>query len=1611
MANHVVKSLKFEINVATQSDFEQVSAEIPELVKSSVSGLIDQIFSELYPSHHLLVIDKLEIDLGYFQFVDLKNELLQKFRGEFRKAFNQHLQSAASKITSAQDLPFLILDEYIRRGVRPNWLLPAEGSFRDHLAKAFSKNPKKFSNQLRGYVKNPTHKKRLLENFSEEILVKTVLVDNPQKENVPFEEIAHLKTFFREQYRHLDAHSVSLMFKSMLLDLLANPNRINQFSSFRASVVDALEIRFGSEVATSYLSGMDKSSNFTSTQIINSKTSKEKEGIQPLPGLGLGRDELLEKFQFFLVHGFTLTDSRSSSYRFRNINTLFGALLSRDFDGLVAFLLKYGKTKVIKKRFLDSLSQDAILSFFSRVAPQKRKLLEWAVDVFEQVQEEYQPINQTNIQVKKSINEITFDLFLNKNLQTISDENYLRLLFKKTALKYGVGYKNLLFLTLKAISSPDKKYQIFNLNQTLGDLYAKDVLRRQGLNPTDWLLFSSNEKEQDWRTNYQNKEELMSLFTGLYQDQYGVVPATVTAWLQTKIQTLSLTSATRLFELWEEFSEKYSIPPGELLIPLLLEKKSNASLKITDAEFNFWIKKYGIQGIFPRKSVDIVQLLTFLYANKKMVSTGMLKKIALGLPIAGAISKQLCLKVAELLRPSLSTVLPGYLLWIEQLLIKNKAESLEVKLFTWLYHQLILLPQSQLSLTSLQEKAEEFLNLNERIVSAEEVKPSSLRAKMPLIKKGRQKSNSAMLAARIFGILGFDEIYGIFPEAKRYDEEILLKLLTSKYAKSFYKLVQMHRYNPEFQDAILIQSPKWLKKQFLDFLSQYSSFDWNASIADFTSYFEETKWVKLEGPALESFLEKILWKEIFEEESFARDEVALVFLENAWDSQLIADKFWEDLQGYSQKSEQEKDIKNTKSLSNLATLEQTNGFTSFVSRSSKKKEETSILPILESLVYESTFPVAHPFEGNSSEEFIDYNSRLAAENKNEFLNFFSTNKHPYFIRKYFNLLKYEDLLGLIKEKHIQAGLAISVDQLEKIVKIYKVQDQEKIEIFLRAWLVFLFQSTAPQLATSSLVVAIGEILLEEGILEKNKVDSSSAFAQLAKFSVWNEEEKNHFFEQARLWESGSTPPAPILKLTTDEQIYSYFKSLNDPNLKGLKGKAFLKNWLMSFFDSASISDLKAFVEVYKNSFYENSYGETRKRELFFKRFFQLKDGYNSFLEALSASPQVWPEFRQNSPKIFEQYAQDASPRPKQMSLIELLNFFLAHGVLPKEEGSLQAFAKRIMELKGTDLANLRGIVLASLSDFKKKKNLTNLLRYVNEKWFFSLLHPKLSSELEKLAEEVRKRTGSDFFTDLNIQNPVDRILFFADSLSKMGSSKKHFVELLLPVFELWMDSKSKAVITAMFRSGDQKAEVLVMLQHASRKVKKALEDNSEKKKEEEPPVVQAEEVNLGEGVSISNAGMILCWPFFGRFFGALGLVEQGKFKGQQAEERAVQLLQYLATGLTSFEEWDLSLNKVLCGVPLNMPISPNLEITTEEEELVKKLINGTIFNWEKMRGTRLETFRETFFMRQGMLYEKDNRWELFVDRKAYDVLMDTLTWNISMINLSWMKKRLNVQWK
>ena len=142
-------------------------------------------------------------------------------------------------------------------------------------------------------------------------------------------------------------------------------------------------------------------------------------------------------------------------------------------------------------------------------------------------------------------------------------------------------------------------------------------------------------------------------------------------------------------------------------------------------------------------------------------------------------------------------------------------------------------------------------------------------------------------------------------------------------------------------------------------------------------------------------------------------------------------------------------------------------------------------------------------------------------------------------------------------------------------------------------------------------------------------------------------------------------------------------------------------------------------------------------------------------------------------------------------------------------------------------------------------------------------------------------------------------------------------------------------------------------------------------------------------------GLILLWPFLGRFFRRLNLVGSKEFIDEASLMRGILLTQFLVTGKKEAPEYELALNKLLCGADMDMEIDSEIELTEEEINLSNSLLTGAITNWEKLKGTRIGTFRETFLQRNGSLYYLNNRWELKVEKKAYDLLLETLPWGSS----------------
>lgn len=165
------------------------------------------------------------------------------------------------------------------------------------------------------------------------------------------------------------------------------------------------------------------------------------------------------------------------------------------------------------------------------------------------------------------------------------------------------------------------------------------------------------------------------------------------------------------------------------------------------------------------------------------------------------------------------------------------------------------------------------------------------------------------------------------------------------------------------------------------------------------------------------------------------------------------------------------------------------------------------------------------------------------------------------------------------------------------------------------------------------------------------------------------------------------------------------------------------------------------------------------------------------------------------------------------------------------------------------------------------------------------------------------------------------------------------------------------------------------------------------------------------GLFIRNAGLILLWPFLPRLFERAGLVTGISFVSESAAYRAVHLLQYMVDHKEQTPEYNLVLNKLLCNISKAKPIEKDVVLTDEEKESANQLLGAVVKHWGALGETSTAGLQETFLQRGGQLFFFDAKYELRVERKAFDKLLSRLPWSISPVKLPWMNKPLYVEWK
>lgn len=169
--------------------------------------------------------------------------------------------------------------------------------------------------------------------------------------------------------------------------------------------------------------------------------------------------------------------------------------------------------------------------------------------------------------------------------------------------------------------------------------------------------------------------------------------------------------------------------------------------------------------------------------------------------------------------------------------------------------------------------------------------------------------------------------------------------------------------------------------------------------------------------------------------------------------------------------------------------------------------------------------------------------------------------------------------------------------------------------------------------------------------------------------------------------------------------------------------------------------------------------------------------------------------------------------------------------------------------------------------------------------------------------------------------------------------------------------------------------------------------------------------SIKEVFFIDNSGLVLLNPFLPKLFAELEYQEKGEWKDVSLQHRAALLLQYLVEFNDDIFENNLMLNKILCGIPVTDTVHTKFEITNQEKELSESLLKAVIEHWKVLKNTSVSGLQESFIQRSGkLIIDKNDRFQLTVDKKGYDILLDQLPWGIGMIKTPWMEDYLTCNW-
>lgn len=364
-------------------------------------------------------------------------------------------------------------------------------------------------------------------------------------------------------------------------------------------------------------------------------------------------------------------------------------------------------------------------------------------------------------------------------------------------------------------------------------------------------------------------------------------------------------------------------------------------------------------------------------------------------------------------------------------------------------------------------------------------------------------------------------------------------------------------------------------------------------------------------------------------------------------------------------------------------------------------------------------------------------------------------------------------------------------------------------------------------------------------------------------------------------------------------------------------------------------------------------------------------------------PHTNPGFRDSS---FDENSSSQFSQPGQQSLNALL-YFLEKGIYPwwYKEGIRQTPEELLNNLTIDETDTL---ILTILSGRKRlsDEELENIIKRL----FIHL--PKTKNE--SVVRQLLNLHNSTFLT----RNTLEIIKNKDDLKQIYAISERDFYTQL---FQFLLSENIEAGINTienfikeLEHQQTNNAEP-ASAEKEKRNVKRKEQDNSEKE----------------EGIYVSNAGLILLHPFLQPFFAEAGLLdEKNQFISIKAQQKAAVLLYYLQSGNEEYKEWEMALNKIICGMQYDDLVPDGILITEKEKEESRSLLQAVVNYWEALKGASIESLQNTFFLREGKITWKEGHWLLQVERTGFDILIERLPWGLGTIKFPWLQHLIFTEW-